>query len=178
MQVNYVFVVPTIVNRFQNIDLLEMKETKTTNQEAEVEIGDFGPIYRQFKGKAKEAFEFLITHENGDLLAVFHREEFGDVDLVWGNENGRLKHILLKHLGAEKSFVNMDDAACQIKEIIESGRTAFENIDKAVFQIGNKIVTVRKNFREKGKKIADKNWVLTAYDETTADGGSAITTSN
>lgn len=32
--------------------------------------------------------------------------------------------------------------------------------------------------REKGKKIADKNWVLTAYDETTADGGSAITTSN
>ena len=27
-------------------------------------------------------------------------------------------------------------------------------------------------------KIADKNWILTAYDETTADGGSAITTSN
>lgn len=155
-----------------------MKKEKTTTKEALVEIGNFGPIYRQFKGKAKEAFEFLINHEDGDLLAVFHREGFGDVDLVWGNENGGLKHILLKHLGNDKSFVNMEDAAYQIKEIIETGRTAFENIDKAVFQIGNKIVTVRKNFREKGKKIADKNWVLTAYDETTADGGSAITTSN
>ena len=161
-----------------HIDSLQMKKEKTTTKEALVEIGNFGPIYRQFKGKAKEAFEFLINHEDGDLLAVFHREGFGDVDLVWGNENGGLKHILLKHLGNDKSFVNMEDAAYQIKEIIETGKTAFENIDKAVFQIGNKIVTVRKNFREKGKKIADKNWVLTAYDETTADGGSAITTSN
>lgn len=155
-----------------------MNEKTTTSHEAEVELGDFGPIYRQFRGKAKEAFEFLITHKDGDLLAVFHREGFGDVDLVWGNENGGLKHILLKHLGNEKSFVDMEDAACQIKEIIETGKTAFENTDKAVFQIENKIVTVRKNFREKGKKIADKNWVLTAYDETAADGGSAITTSN
>lgn len=155
-----------------------MKKEKTISQETIVEIGDFGPIYRQFKGKAKEAFEFLITHEEGDLIAVFHREGFGDVDLVWSNENGGLKHILLKHLGNDKSFANMEDAACQIKEIIETGRTVFENIDKTVFQIGYKIVTVRKNFREKGKKIADKNWVLTAYDETTADGGSAITTSN
>ncbi len=155
-----------------------MKTTKTTIHEATVEIGDFGPIYRQFKGKAKEAFEFLITHEEGDLIAVFHRKGFGNIDLVWGNENGGLKHILLKHLGNGKSFINMEDAAYHIKEIIESGKTAFENEDKAVFQIGNKIVTVRKNFREKGKKIADKNWVLTAYDETTADGGSAITTSN
>ena len=29
---------------------------------------------------------------------------------------------------------------------------------------------IRKNIREKDKKIADKNWVLTAYDELSADG--------
>lgn len=131
--------------------------------------------------KTKSIIIFIDWRWNrfdGDLLAVFHREGFGDIDLVWGNDNGGLKHILQKHIGNEKSFVNVEEAACQIKEIIETGITAFENIDKAVFQIGNKIVTVRKNFREKGKKIADKNWVLTAYDEKTADGGSAITTSN
>lgn len=155
-----------------------MNDNKLNAKKTEIETGDFGPIYRQFKGKVKEAFDFLINHKEGDLLAVFHREGFGDIDLVWGNDNGGLKHILLKHIGDEKSFVNVEDAACKIKEIIESGKTAFENIDKAVFQIGNKIVTVRKNFRKNGKKIADKNWVLTAYDEKTADGGSAITTSN
>lgn len=30
--------------------------------------GVFGNIYDQFKGKAKEAFEFLIANEEGDLL--------------------------------------------------------------------------------------------------------------
>jgi len=155
-----------------------MNENKLNAKKTITETGDFGPIYRQFERKPKEAFEFLITHEDGDLLAVFHREGFGDIDLVWGNDNGGFKHILLKHIGYKKSFVNVEDAACQIQEIIESGRKVFENIDKAVFQIGNKIVTVRKNYRENGKKIADKHWVLTAYDETTADGGSAITTSN
>lgn len=38
-----------------------------------------------------------------------------------------------------------------------------------VFKIGNRIVTVRKNFRVNGKKSADKNWMLTAYDEMSAD---------
>ena len=140
--------------------------------------GAFGDIYDQFKGKAMEAFGFLITHEDGDLLGVFYREGFGDIDLVWGNENGGLKHILLKHFGDNKSFTKVEDAAIEIKNIIETGELVFENADKGIFQIGNKIVTIRKNLREKGKKIADKNWVLTAYDETTADGGSAITTSN
>ena len=38
---------------------------------------------------------------------------------------------------------------------------------------------IRKNIREKGKKIADKNWVLTAYDELSADGDvSAIAPAN
>ena len=32
-----------------------------------------------------------------------------------------------------------------------------------------------KNLREKGKKIADKNWVLTAYDENSADGTTGAT---
>lgn len=93
-----------------------MNDNKLNAKNTKIETSEFGPIYRQFEGKVKEAFEFLIAHEDGDLLAMF--------------------------------------------------------------QIGNKIVTVRKNLRDKGKKIADKNWVLTAYDEKAADGGSAITTSN
>ena len=34
----------------------------------------------------------------------------------------------------------------------------------------------RKNFREGGKKIADKNWILTAYDKEAADNGNRVTT--
>ena len=56
--------------------------------------GVFGNIYNQFKGKVKEAFDFLMKHKGGDLLGVFHRKDVGDIDLVWGDENGGLAHIL------------------------------------------------------------------------------------
>ena len=52
--------------------------------------GVFGNIYNQFKGKVKEAFDFLMKHKGGDLLGVFHRKDVGDIDLVWGDENGGL----------------------------------------------------------------------------------------
>ena len=50
--------------------------------------GVFGNIYNQFKGKVKEAFDFLMKHKGGDLLGVFHRKDVGDIDLVWGDHGG------------------------------------------------------------------------------------------
>ena len=138
--------------------------------------GVFGNIYNQFKGKVKEAFDFLMKHKGGDLLGVFHRKDVGDIDLVWGDENGGLAHILNKHVGEGKSFANVDEAMSHIQNIIETGKNDFEDGDKIVFRKGSELVTVRKNFREGGKKIADKNWVLTAYDKEAADNGNRVTT--
>lgn len=58
-------------------------------------------------------------------------------------------------VGEKKSFENVEVAVCEIRNIIELGKIVFENVDKAVFQIDNRNVTVIKNLREKGKK-ADK----------------------
>ena len=141
-------------------------------------VGVFGNIYDQFKGKAKEAFDFLVTHQSGDLLGVFYREGFGDIDLVWGDDGGGFKHILNKHIGENRSFPSIEEAVNEIGNLISNGDQVFESVDKVVFRIETKLVTIRRNFRKDGKKIADQNWVLTAYDEKAADGGSAITTSN
>ena len=147
---------------------------KEPQQEETQEEGAFGKIYRQFKGKAKEAFAFLTKMKSGDALGVFTREGIGDIDLVWGDKNGGLAHIISKHVGESKSFSSVEDAQSVISDIIENGEVMFENGDKVVISKNGKIVTLRKNYREKGKKIADKNWILTAYDETKADGTSAI----
>ena len=114
--------------------------------------GVFGNIYNQFKGKVKEAFDFLMKHKGGDLLGVFHRKDVGDIDLVWGDENGGLAHILNKHVGEGKSFANVDEAMSHIQNIVETGKNDFEDGDKIVFKKGSELVTVRKNFREGGKK--------------------------
>ena len=136
--------------------------------------GFFGEVYDQFRGKVDEALAMLMTKRGGDFTGVFSREGFGNIDFVWGDEGGGFAHILDKHVGAGKSFATPSEAAHEIDRIIKHGNLDFENGDKAVFKDGSRLVTVRKNIRERGKKIADKNWVLTAYDESGADNASAI----
>ena len=141
--------------------------------------GAFGDIYDAFKGKARKAFDFLLRKKSGDLLGVFHRDGVGYIDLVWGDKGGGFDHIVSKHVGEGKSFSTVDEAAIVIDDIIKTGKKDFEDGDKIVFKKGSKLVTIRKNVRENGKKIADKNWVLTAYDELSADGDvSAIAPTN
>ena len=64
---------------------------KTDSNTSPIGKGFFGKIYDNFRGKAKEAFEFLVSNGSGDLTGVFHREGFGDIDVVFGDETGRLK---------------------------------------------------------------------------------------
>ena len=64
------------------------------NAEVSEGEGPFGKIYRQFKGKAKEAFDYLMKVKEGDALGVYNRKGIGDIDLVWGDKNGGLAHIM------------------------------------------------------------------------------------
>jgi N12 class adenine-specific DNA methylase len=141
--------------------------------------GAFGDVYNQFQGNAQEAFAFLKEKRSGDVLGVFSRDGVGDIDVVWGDKGGGLSHIIDKHVGEGKSFLSVDEAAKVIDSIIKTGDKDFENGDKIVFKKESELVTIRKNVRDKGKKIADKNWILTAYDELSADGDvSAIAPNN
>ncbi len=63
------------------------------------------------------------------------------------------------------------------KQMLEN--MSIEELEKEIERIRNfnhPIFTMTEE--EKGKKIADKNWVLTAYDLSASDGSSAITTTN
>jgi N12 class adenine-specific DNA methylase len=126
--------------------------------------GYFGNIYTQFKGKVMEGINFLSRVRGGALQGVWHRNGIGDIDLVWGNEGGGLCHILKKHIN-DKDFKNKADFANRLNDIINNGKVDFENGDKVVLKKDGYVVTIRKNIRERGKKIADENWVLTAYNK-------------
>lgn len=157
-------------NIFVNLPLYRNKMNKTKNTEPQpIGVGYFGNVYDQFRGKVKEAFDFLITHQSGDLIGVFHDEDIGDIDLVWGNggENAGLEHIIAKHVGQGKDFANVDEAGQAIELIINSGKKIKNNRDKVIYELDGKRVVIRKNLRNKttGKIINDKKkWVVTSYD--------------
>lgn len=134
-------------------------ETDTEQEPQPIGKGVFGNIYDQFKGKVKDAFDFLMKHKSGDLLGVFHRDEVGDIDLVWGNENGGLSHIITKHVGEGKNFETPEKAIEKIEEVLKDGEVIQNGQMRYVVSKDGYRVAIRKDFD--GEK---KNWVVTAID--------------
>ncbi len=128
--------------------------------------GLFGNIYDQFKGKVKEAVEFLMKHKSGDLLGVFHRSDVGDIDLVWGDDDKGLQHIINGHiLVKDPDFKNINEAIFLIDDIVKNGKVVKEGEAKIVFGKDGYRVVICKNINGK-----QKNWVLTSYDSTNGKG--------
>ncbi len=144
------------------------EEAKTEEALQPIGKGVFGNIYDQFKGKVKEAFDFLMKHKSGDLLGVFHRDGFGDIDLVWGDNGGGLAHIVQRHVEEQNDFNSVEEVRDVIDDVIKNGKIVRENADKVNIDYNGYRVSVRKNVRDgQGNIVENKNWVVTAFDRST-----------
>ena len=121
--------------------------------------GAFGPIYDQFRGKAKEAISFLTRKKAGEAVGALHHKDIGDIDLVWGNGKAGLAHILSKHpnvLDGIQDFINE-------MEVVQSS--------------ANRIVIESDSHRAVISKMLGQEktpqWLLTAYAKKNATGGSS-----
>ena len=135
----------------------ERKENSVKEEPQPVGRGAFGDIYDQFKGKAKEAFNFLISRKSGDLTGVFHRNEIGDIDLVWGDKNGGLAHIIEKHIN-DKDFKTQEEMIGVIDDTINNGEIVKSDQYHHEIVKDGYIVSLRKDYD--GVK---KNWVVTSF---------------
>ena len=143
-------------------------EEKSEDMLQPIGKGVFGNIYDQFKGKVKEAFDFLTKHKSGDLLGVFHRDGFGDIDLVWGDNGGGLAHIIQRHVEEQNDFNSVEEVRDVIDDVIKNGKIVRENADKVNIDYNGYRVSVRKNVRDgQGNIVENKNWVVTAFDRNT-----------
>ena len=143
-------------------------EEKSEDMLQPIGKGVFGNIYDQFKGKVKEAFDFLTKHKSGDLLGVFHRDGFGDIDLVWGDNGGGLAHIIQRHVEEQNDFNSVEEVRDVIDDVIKNGKIVRENADKVNIDYNGYRVSVRKNIRDgQGNIVENKNWVVTAFDRST-----------
>ena len=127
----------------------------------------FGKVYNQFKGKAKEAVNFLMRHRSGKLLGVFHRNDIGEISLVWGDEKGGLAHIISKHIVEQNDFNNIDDVINTMQQVINNGTITRENKDKVVIDYNDYRVAIRKQTRDNNGNVVEQgNWIVTAFDKS------------
>ncbi|MDR2472861.1 MAG: hypothetical protein LBD53_04745, partial [Tannerella sp.] len=147
--------------------------SENQNEIKPVGRGAFGNIYDQFRGKAKEAIAFLANKKEGDAVGVFHRNELGDIDMVWGSAENKqgIEHIIDKHSEKKNDFNSIEDAASVIDDVIRNGTITKDKADKATIEKDGYKVVVSKNVRDtQGNILQTKNWVVTAFDITRTEG--------
>lgn len=129
-------------------------------------IGEFGEQFTQFKHKPKKAIMHLKRIKRGECIAALYRDDIGDIDIVWGendpktNKGYGLKHIIEKHGKEIKRLgFNVEDF---IPIIVQYGSFNQKKSDshKKVFESNGFrfVVAIQKN--NKGVK----SWLLTAFD--------------
>ncbi|MBQ4442811.1 MAG: hypothetical protein II899_12035 [Bacteroidales bacterium] len=138
------------------------------NKNTSAETGKYGPVYRQFAGKPKEAIKFLREKKNGECIAALHRSDIGDIDIVWGEVSDPIKHkgyglahIIDKHeIGINKLGFDVEDF---IPIVVQFGNFNLKKSDsqKKVFESETFRFVVALENGEDGKT---KKWLLSAFD--------------
>lgn len=129
-------------------------------------LKEFGENYTEYYHDGKGALQKLLIEKQGQVAGAFHRKDLGDIDLVWGDGNFGLSHIInLREEDFIKQGLNKIEAKNkalnfikEIENIINNGNVKKGN-NRAFIDIKNSRVMVALDY--KGK---DKKWIITAYN--------------
>ena len=144
-----------------------INETEAINKKA---IKEFGRNYTEYYHKGIEAIEKVLKEKQGQVVGAFSRQDIGDIDVVWGNNQVGLQKIIDKHLNdfepfgeAEKGIIN------GIAEIVNNGTLTEKNgVNTITYEKDNRSfrVGLTKGWDGKG----ENQWIITAYEENTGSG--------
>lgn len=92
-------------------------------KEKEVSVDElYGEEFKGYKGQ--DAVNKLLQEKKGHIKGAFHRDDMGDIDLVWGNDNAGLQHIIERRL---QDGINVESFLSNIAEVVENGEYKGKN---------------------------------------------------
>ena len=120
------------------------------------ESGAFGPVLREFAGKAKDAVAKLKELKTGEAIGALRHPAVGDIDLVWGKEgkgasDGYGLAKLIKHHPEV-----VDDLQGVLDGMVEVSRTA----NRVQLESADHRAGVRLEWDGEAK-----TWLLTAFEK-------------
>lgn len=146
-------------------DAPAVKQQEVTNLEPDfsairpVSIGDFGPIYDQFRGNAKDAIALLLQRKDGEAVGALSHPEVGEIDLVWGRE-GTSKS---DGYGLSKLAKYHPEVLENLQEILNDMKVASRTENRVQLESDTHKASVRLTWNEQ-----KKNWLLTAFEKKEA----------
>ena len=121
--------------------------------------GVMGNIYDLFRGKAKEAVDFLMRKKEGVAVGALHHREVGDIDLWWGNEKAGLMKIARKH----------PEVLDNLQGVLDGMRVVQASDNRIILESDTHKAVVSKKL---GNEKTD-NWLLSAYEKKDAPASSS-----
>ncbi|WQW01158.1 DUF3519 domain-containing protein [Helicobacter pylori] len=130
---------------------------------------EWGHNYSEFKGDGLGAINKLLETKKGFVAGAFHKEGLGDIDLVWGNKDYGLEHILKRRedqaIGKGLNETEAKEYAMSvvktIPEVIDKG-VKVERNGRVAIEYQNIRVGLKDNW--KGEKLPN-HWVITGYEK-------------
>ncbi|WQW15820.1 DUF3519 domain-containing protein [Helicobacter pylori] len=130
---------------------------------------EWGPNYSEFKGDGLGAINKLLETKKGFVAGAFYKEGLGDIDLVWGNKDYGLEHILekrkkqYKRLGLtnKQAKERTNELLKEIPTIIQKGLKEEDKPGYAVIILNNSKVVLSKF---KGDNELKNHYMITSFE--------------
>ncbi len=165
---------PTLKRLIEAIKDMQKENAKGIKKQKLETPSEWGPNYSEFKNDGLGAINKLLETKKGFVAGAFHKECLGDIDLVWGNKDYGLEHILKCR---EKQAKNKGLNEQQAKEYaLNIAKTIPEAIDKGVKVDNNGRIAIEYNGMRVGlndkwddQKLENK-WVISSYEIYNSEG--------
>lgn len=116
-------------------------------------LKQFGENYAEYYHDGKGALQKLLIEKQGQVAGAFHREDLGDIDLVWGEVTDKIKH---KGYGLSHIIDKHPDFDVKmIDEIVKKGE---------VKKSHNGFNIIYKDYRLRVNQGWNEKWIVTSYE--------------
>ncbi|WRC99218.1 DUF3519 domain-containing protein [Helicobacter pylori] len=160
---------PTLKRLIEAVKDMQKESEKGIKQKLETP-SEWGPNYSEFKNDGLGAINKLLETKKGFVAGAFHKEGLGDIDLVWGNKDYGLEHILKrrekqaknKGLNEQQAKEYALNVVKSIPEIIEKGKVGRDAQGRLKIETKDILVALRDNWQ--GEPLKSR-WVITGFEK-------------
>ncbi|WRC05485.1 DUF3519 domain-containing protein [Helicobacter pylori] len=160
---------PTLKRLIEAIEDMQKESEKGIKKQKLDTPSEWGHNYSEFKNDGLGAINKLLETKKGFVAGAFYKEGLGDIDLVWGNKDYGLEHILKrresdamdKGMSKEEAKKYALEIINNIPNIISNGKLSKDDLGRLKIEFKNQRVGLNDNW--KGETLNNR-WVITSYE--------------
>ncbi|MCQ2812030.1 DUF3519 domain-containing protein, partial [Helicobacter pylori] len=159
---------PTLKRLIEAVKEMQKESEKGIKKQLDTP-SEWGHNYSEFKGDGLGAINKLLETKKGFVAGAFYKEGLGDIDLVWGNKDYGLEHILKrresdaidKGMSKEEAKKYALEIINNIPNIISNGKLSKDDLGRLKIEFKNQRVGLNDSW--KGENLNNR-WVITSYE--------------